>query len=741
MAEYAKVIVDISHEKLDRTFEYRIPEELCGKVREGMQVLIPFGPSSRKITGYVIELSDQAEYDPAKIKELLEIREDGIAIEGQLIRLAAWMKKSYGGTMNQALKTVLPVKKKIKAKEKKKVVLMLDRENALIALSMFDRKNNKARARLLSALLDEKEIPYELVTGKLNISTATLKKLEELRMIEIRSEQVYRMPLPKERQEGYQLKLNEEQKTVVEGIRQDMQKGDCRTFLLHGVTGSGKTEVYMELIAAAAEEGKQAIMLIPEIALTYQTVMRFYKRFGDRISILNSRMSQGERYDQYLRAKRGEIDVMIGPRSALFTPFANLGLIIIDEEHESSYQSENIPKYHARETAIERARLSGAFVLLGSATPSLESYHAAKEGSFHLYELKKRVYDRPLPEVEIVDLRKEMEAGNRSPISRSLHEELKKRLEREEQSILFLNRRGIAGFISCRSCGEVIKCPHCDVSLSSHKNGKLLCHYCGYEQPMVSVCPVCGSKTIGGFRAGTQKMEALIQREFPKARILRMDFDSTREKESYEKILSAFSNMEADILIGTQMIVKGHDFPNVTLVGVLAADLSLNIPEYTASEKTFQLLTQAAGRAGRGSRPGKVIIQTYQPDHFAIRDAAEQDYQKFYEEEIQYRQILKYPPIWHMMDITLSSASQQKAEQYAEKIRYLLAHTKAKPLENLTIIGPADAALAKVNDIYRKVIYIKGQDDDALIKVKDAIEKYDAANPQYADISIQFTFR
>lgn len=287
----------------------------------------------------------------------------------------------------------------------------------------------------------------------------------------------------------------------------------------------------------------------------------------------------------------------------------------------------------------------------------------------------------------------------------------------------------------------MIKCPHCDVSLSSHKNGKLLCHYCGYEQTMVSVCPVCGSKTIGGFRAGTQKMEALIQREFPKARILRMDFDSTREKESYEKILSAFSNMEADILIGTQMIVKGHDFPNVTLVGVLAADLSLNIPEYTASEKTFQLLTQAAGRAGRGSRPGKVIIQTYQPDHFAIRDAAEQDYQKFYEEEIQYRQILKYPPIWHMMDITLSSASQQKAEQYAEKIRYLLAHTKAKPLENLTIIGPADAALAKVNDIYRKVIYIKGQDDDALIKVKDAIEKYDAANPQYADISIQFTFR
>lgn len=741
MAEYAKVIVDISHEKLDRTFEYRIPEKLCGKVCEGMQLLIPFGPSSRQITGYVVGISEEADYDPARIKEVIEVKEDGVAIEGQLIRLAAWMKKNYGGTMNQALKTVLPVKKKIKAKEKKTVALLLDQEEAITALTLFDRKSYKARARLLAALLEEGEIPYELVTGKLNISASTLKSMEELKMIEVRSEQVYRMPLPKEREKGDRLHLTEEQQMVIEGVRKDIKEGSYRTFLLHGVTGSGKTEVYMELIAGMAEQGKQSIMLIPEIALTYQTVMRFYKRFGKRISILHSRMSQGERYDQYLRAKRGEIDVMIGPRSALFTPFQNLGLIIIDEEHESSYQSENIPKYHARETAIERARLADAFVLLGSATPSLESYYAAKEGRFRLYELNKRVGERPLPHVEIVDMRKEMEEGNRSPLSRRLHKELEKRLAKGEQSMLFLNRRGLAGFISCRSCGEVIKCPHCDVSLSAHNNGKLLCHYCGYEQPMVQSCPFCGSKMIGGFRAGTQKMEELIRREFPKARTIRMDFDSTREKEGYEKILSAFANQEADIMIGTQMIVKGHDFPNVTLVGVLAADLSLNIPEYTASERTFQLLTQAAGRAGRGNKPGEVVIQTYQPDHFAIEDAAEQNYKKFYQEEIQYRQILKYPPVWHMMDITLSADSKEKADRYAEKIRYLLGNTKAKPLENLTIIGPSDAAVAKVNDIYRKVIYLKGQDYEALTKVKDAIERYDAANPQYADISIQFSFR
>ncbi len=740
MAEYAKVIVDISHEKLDRTFEYRIPEKLCGKVCEGMQVLIPFGPSSRQITGYVVGISEEADYDPDKIKEVIEVKEDGVAIEGQLIRLAAWMKKNYGGTMNQALKTALPVKKKIKAKKKKTVALLLDQEEAITALTLFDRKSYKARARLLAALLEEGEIPYELVTGKLNISASTLKSMEELKMIEIRSEQVYRMPLPKEREKGDRLHLTEEQQTVIEGVRKDMEEGSYRTFLLHGVTGSGKTEVYMELIAGMAEQGKQSIMLIPEIALTYQTVMRFYKRFGKRISILHSRMSQGERYDQYLRAKRGEIDVMIGPRSALFTPFQNLGLIIIDEEHESSYQGENIPKYHARETAIERARLADAFVLLGSATPSLESYYAAKEGRFRLYELNKRVGERPLPHVEIVDMRKEMEEGNRSPLSRRLHKELEKRLAKGEQSMLFLNRRGLAGFISCRSCGEVIKCPHCDVSLSAHNNGKLLCHYCGYEQPMVHACPFCGSKMIGGFRAGTQKMEELIRREFPKARTIRMDFDSTREKEGYEKILSAFANQEADIMIGTQMIVKGHDFPNVTLVGVLAADLSLNIPEYTASERTFQLLTQAAGRAGRGNKPGEVVIQTYQPDHFAIEDAAEQNYKKFYQEEIQYRQILKYPPVWHMMDITLSADSKEKADRYAEKIRYLLGNTKAKPLENLTIIGPSDAAVAKVNDIYRKVIYLKGQDYEALTKVKDAIERYDAANPQYADVSIQFSF-
>ena len=367
----------------------------------------------------------------------------------------------------------------------------------------------------------------------------------------------------------------------------------------------------MEMIARVICDGKQAIVLIPEIALTYQTVMRFYKRFGSRISILNSRMSNGERYDQMMRAKDGAIDVMIGPRSALFTPFPNLGLIVIDEEHEPTYKSEQIPRYHARETAIARAELEGASVVLGSATPSLEAFYGAGQGKYELLTLKQRSQKQALPTVHTVDLREELKAGNHSIISRKLQEMMKERLDKKQQVMLFINRRGYAGFIACRSCGHVMKCPHCDVSLSSHKGYKLICHYCGYEESAKDRCPKCGSKHIGGFRAGTQQIEELIRREFPEARVLRMDMDTTKEKDGHEKILETFASEEADILIGTQMIVKGHDFANVTLVGILAADLSLFAGDYQSSERTFQLLTQAAGRAGRGDRPGEVIIQTY----------------------------------------------------------------------------------------------------------------------------------
>ena len=451
--------------------------------------------------------------------------------------------------------------------------------------------------------------------------------------------------------------------------------------------------------------------------------------------MINSTLSQGEKYDQWERAKKGEIDVMIGPRSALFTPFPHLGAIIIDEEHENTYKSESMPKYHARETAEKIAAMHDAVVVLGSATPSLEAYYRAKNGEYRMYELTQRRPGGMLPSVYTVDLREELKQGNRSIFSRKLHELLEGRLERKEQSILFLNRRGYAGFISCRSCGHVMKCPHCDISLSEHMGGKLVCHYCGYEQPGVKNCPECGSKYILGFRAGTQQIEEVIRKEFPGAKVLRMDADSTRTKDSYEEILNAFANGEADILLGTQMIVKGHDFPNVTLVGILAADLSLHVNDYRAGERTFQLLTQAAGRAGRGERAGEVVIQTYDPDHYSIIHAARQDYKGFYEEEIMYREMLMYPPAAHMLAILIASPDKEDGNRLACQIGSLLKE-KELPLagmagcqkgsgkEGLYVIGPAAASIGKIQDIYRYMVYVKHKDYEELIAVKNTIEAF-----------------
>ena len=606
---YANVIVDISLDKLDKTFQYRIPEGMEELIQPGVQVDIPFG--SRTLTGYVIEVTDEAEFDVAKIKELIGVHKGSVKVESQLIALAGWMRKNYGSTMNQALKTVLPIKKQTKQIEKRKLTLAIPKDEAIQKLALFEAKHYTAKARLLRELIAEGQIDYAIVTQKLNVSAATIKGLSEQGIIVIETSTSYRNPVSHLSQNDYLLKLNTEQQRVVDEVVSDWDSGKRQTYLLKGVTGSGKTEVYMELIAHVLAEGKQVIVLIPEIALTYQTVMRFYNRFGNRVSIMNSRLSQGERYDQFERAKSGDIDIMIGPRSALFTPFDRLGLIIIDEEHETSYKSENAPRYHAREVAIERARVNHASVVLGSATPSVESYYQAKCGNYKLLELKKRVADKELPTCEVIDLREELREGNRSILSTRLQELMEERLEKGEQTMLFLNRRGVSGFISCRACGYVVKCPHCDVSLSQHAGGRMVCHYCGYEEPQPKVCPSCGSKYLGGFKAGTQKIEALVKQRFPQARVLRMDYDTTRTKDSYEKILQAFANQEADILIGTQMIVKGHDFPNVTLVGVLAADMSLRVADFHASERTFQLLTQAVGRAGRGNKPGQAIIQTY----------------------------------------------------------------------------------------------------------------------------------
>ena len=735
---FANIIVDITHEKLDKIFQYRVPSHMEGELSIGMEVLVPFGKGNRMTKGYVVDFSENCDYDLSKVKEIAEISRKGMAIEGKLVALAAWMKEHYGGTMIQALKTVLPIKQKEQAKVKKKVRLLLNEGEGKTKLDFYLHKNQKARARLLAALLDEPVLDYELINKKLNITLNVVRALEEQGVLSIESEQVYRNPIQNRKQQVKDICYTDEQKNAIEGFWGDYQKQQYGTYLIHGVTGSGKTEVYMEMIARVAAKGRQAIVLIPEIALTFQTVMRFYRRFGDRVSIMNSRLSAGERYDQMMRAKAGEIDVMIGPRSALFTPFPNLGLIVIDEEHENTYKSEQIPRYHARETAIARAKLEQASVILGSATPSVEAMYRAKHGEYKLLELHKRSGNQEMAQVHVVDLRKELRDGNRSILSRKLQQMIADRLQKKEQIMLFLNRRGYAGFISCRECGFVVKCPHCDVSLSYHRNGKMVCHYCGYEQERVQICPECGSRHIGEFKAGTQQIEEVVKKYFPEARVLRMDLDTTRSKDGHEKILAAFANEEADILVGTQMIVKGHDFPNVTLVGILAADMSLYSNDYRAGERTFQLLTQAAGRAGRGAKKGEALIQTYSPDHYAIVTAAAQDYEAFYEEEIHYRELMGYPPVDNLLAILVSCEKEALLETGCKYLKEFAVRIRGA--EEVAIIGPASPGIGKINDVYRKVLYLKTEKYDTLIKMKNKLEQYIEVNPGFNPMRIQFDF-
>ncbi len=712
---YANVIIDISHEKVDRPFQYRIPDSLKEKLAVGMCVQIPFGTGNRKRKGYVIEITGKNEYPEEKIKEIDGIITDNLPAEADAIRLAAWMRQTYGSTMIAALKTVLPVKRAVKAVEKKKLRRSLSAEELTSLLGECMRKHQNAKARVLQELLTEEELPYELVTGKLHVSAATLNSLVNQGAITIESESSYRNPVSLNVTAQSGPELSEEQCYIKEQILSDYDKNIRNTYLIHGITGSGKTLVYLALIEEMIKRGKQCIVLIPEIALTYQTLLRFYKRFGERVSVMNSSLSQGERFDQCERARKGEIDVMIGPRSALFVPFPSLGMIVVDEEHEGSYISENAPRYHARETAEYLASLKKASLVLGSATPSLEAYYKAKKGEYRLFTMKNRKNGGELANVRIVDLRQELRKGNRSIFSSDLQELIRDRLGKKQQIMLFLNRRGYAGFVSCRSCGYVMKCPHCDVSLSQHIGGKMVCHYCGYETVQPKRCPNCSSNYILGFKAGTQQIERQLYELFPGIRVLRMDGDTTKQKGSFEKILSAFAEGEADVLLGTQMIVKGHDFPNVTLVGVLAADLSLNDSDYRAGEKTFQLLTQAEGRAGRGTLPGEAVVQTYRPEHYSIQQAAKQDYEAFYEEEILYRELLEYPPAGHMLTILVVSKDEKRCKGLAVRL--------AKEAgAYVHVIGPTPAAVSKVKDYYRYMIYLKSLKEEPIRQAKERLE-------------------
>lgn len=689
---YAEIIIDISAEELDKAFTYAVPEELWDKLYPGVRVNVPFGNGGRKRKGVVIALSTRSGLADDKIKYIDSLIEGAPDIEQELIRLADYMSKEYGCTMNQALMTVLPVKAKV-------------------------RKNSRRKDAV------------ETIRGIADNGSESLSGA-----------------LPEDPEE--KAFLNADQLKALEEIRTENTKPS----LLYGITGSGKTRVYIELIRGMQKAGKQSIVLIPEISLTFQTVTELARYFGDKVAVMHSKLSAGERYDQFQKAVNGEIDVMVGPRSALFTPFKELGLIIIDEEHERTYQSETSPRYDTRAVARERAKMCGAKLVLGSATPSLESYTKALKGEYALHKLLSRAHKgAELPKISVVDMRTELAQGNRSIFSETLREKISERLDRGEQIMLFINRRGYAGFVSCRSCGHVIKCPHCDVSMTAHNNwyvdprtgrkeaALLSCHYCGYTRPMPKICPECKSSYIAPFGTGTQKLEQAVHNTFPYARVLRMDADTTSSKNAYEHILSDFKAHKADILIGTQMIVKGHDFENVTLVGIVAADLSLNTSEYDASERSYQLITQAAGRSGRGERTGEVVIQSYDPSHYAISCAAGRDYESFYEREMSYRRLLNYPPETFMLFVRLRSEDEQTLEAAAKKAA---AAAEAYEPDGAEVIGPCNEAIYKIKDNYRKIIYIKNKRHDIITRIREDIMSHaepDASAP--ARVYINFDIR
>lgn len=720
---FADIIVDISHEKLDRPFQYIIPESLEDKILIGSAVKIPFGKGNRIIPGYVIGITEIPSWEVDKMKEILSVEEKKITLESELIQIAWFIRETCGATMNQALKTVIPVKSKTKEIEKAEISLAQDYqtpEKWQELLEHYQKKHAAVRIRLVEALMKQTVLNQEYVKNVLKISSSVLKEMEKGNIITVKRTRTYRNPLTflddyrTDTDKDADVSLNEGQKQIVESICSD----SSMVHLIHGITGSGKTRIYMELIRRTLLEGKQAIIMIPEISLTYQTVKRFFDVFGDRVSIIHSRLSPGERYDQLERARHGDIDIMIGPRSAVFTPFSNIGVIIIDEEHESSYKSETIPKYHARETAIFRAGLHHARVILGSATPSVESYYKALHGEYRLHTLSFRA-SGAVAQVSVADLRAELEAGNKSIFSRRLASLIEDRIAKKEQIMLFLNRRGYAGFVNCRKCGEVLQCPHCDISLTYHSGERLACHYCGYTTRMPQLCPSCHSRYIAPFGTGTEKVEALVHKQFPSARVLRMDADTTAAKGSHERILSQFAAHQADILIGTQMIVKGHDFPLVTLVGIIAADLSLYAQDYRASERTFQLLTQAIGRAGRKSDHGEAVIQTYHPENYSIVAASRQDYKEFYNQEILYRTMSGYPPVMQIMAILITSDQLEDGRAAGEWLKTELEHMQDADCH---VIGPVDAGIFKLKDRYRTVLYLKHSNIHALTGIKNKLE-------------------
>ena len=667
MSRYAGVIVDLSVEQVDQPYTYRVPQGMA--LMAGQRVLVPFG--GRRLEGFVLSLMDDCPMDRSRVKEVIAPLEDYPLLLPEMLSLARWMQQKYYCTLSAALRLMIPAQlrgERVRAKQVNVARLAVDQEAGRAALEKKARFPRQAR---LMELLLEGPKPLPFLSAMVPGASQAVKALEKQGLVCVISQESLRSPFRGETTRGgIDPKLTRQQQEAVDQVEAAMEAGGGR-FLLMGVTGSGKTEVYIRLIRLALERGRGAIVLVPEIALTPQMVDWFRSRFGEGAALLHSRLSAGERYDEWRRIRRGDARVVVGARSAVFAPVENLGLIVVDEEHEHTYQSDKRPRYDAREVAGYRCQLAGAPLVLGSATPAIASYMKAMPGvrpenRFQLLELSERVFGRPLPQVEVVDMCRELERGNHSIFSAALQEALERCMDQGRQAMLLINRRGYSTFVSCRACGHVEKCDACDVSMTYHQSeGLLKCHYCGAVRRPPLKCPNCASPFMKYFGAGTQKVEEAVKALLPQARVERMDVDTTRAKDAHEKLLSAFRRRETDILIGTQMIAKGLDFPDVTLVGVVAADMTLNLPDYRASERTFQLITQVSGRAGRAQYPGQVIVQTYEPHHYAIRLAALQDYRAFYHEEVKQRRRGLYPPFTVMARLLVTSGEAADARRRA----------------------------------------------------------------------------
>lgn len=717
----AEIIIDSNVKTLNKTFDYNIPKEMEENISIGSRVLIPFGKSKRLEEGFVTNIKESTEY---AVKDIAKIELQSLSTEK--ILLSKWMAKKYFSNVSECMNLMLKPGTTTKnfanrTKDKTAIFVSLALEKEKVQEYIVNNKiKSEKQKRILEYLIENEKIIQPELIENTETSRAIIKTLEKNGLIKLQEEKVIRNPLKnKNIKQKDKLKFTEEQEIAYKKVEDSIKKQEYKQYLLYGVTGSGKTEIYLQLIEKVINEGKSAIMLVPEISLTPQMINRFIERFGkDIIAVLHSKLSVGERHDSWERIETGEARIIIGARSAIFAPVCNLGIIIIDEEHDPSYKSEMAPRYNAKEVANQIAKYNSIPLLLGSATPDIVTFYKAQNEDIELLTLSKRANNSSLPNIQLVDLKQELANGNRTMISVKLYKLIQENLKNKKQTILFLNRRGFSTFIMCRDCGYVAKCKNCNISLTYHKKEeKLKCHYCGYEEGIHKICPECGSKKIKYFGTGTQKLELEINKIFPNASTIRMDIDTVTQKNSHEEILERFNKERIDILIGTQMIVKGHHFPNVTLVGVVSADGSLNIDDYRASERTFDLLVQVAGRAGRERQQGNVIVQTYNPDNYSIQYAKKQNYDDFYNIEIKLRNQLRYPPFCDIIMFGISGEMEEVVSKTANKLYKELKESIEQEGLIANILKPLPAPIDKIKNRYRWRIIIKAKVNDKLIDI------------------------